>query len=51
MKPHQLQILTASYWEHFKAAKDLAMILPVDSQKRIAVENSLNELQELTKVK
>lgn len=41
----KIEILTASYWEHFKAAKDLAMLHPVEHPKRIAVENALNEIQ------
>lgn len=41
----KLEILTASYWEHFKAAKDLAMLYPVEHPKRIAVEKALNEIQ------
>lgn len=41
----KLEILTASYWEHFKAAKDLAMLHPIEHPKRIAVEKALNEIQ------
>jgi hypothetical protein len=40
-----LGILEASYWEHFKAAKDLALYLPIDHPKRLAVENALNDIQ------
>lgn len=40
-----MEILAASYWEHFKAAKDLALYLPINHPKRIKVEQALNELQ------
>lgn len=41
----ELQILEFNYWEHFKHAKDLAFILPLDNPKRISIEKSLNDLQ------
>lgn len=37
-------ILLASYYAHLSAAKELALILPIDNQRRISVEKSLNEL-------
>lgn len=46
MKEIELQILEYNYWEHFKHAKDLAMVLPVGHPKRLEVEKHLNELQE-----
>lgn len=41
----QLQILQYSYWEHFKAAKDLSLILPITNHRRIAIEKTIDELQ------
>lgn len=41
----ELQILEFNYWEHFKHAKDLALILPLEDLKRISIEKSLNDLQ------
>lgn len=41
----KLLILEFNYWEHFKAAKDLALIYPLHHPKRVAIETSLNELQ------
>jgi hypothetical protein len=41
------EILLLSYWEHFKAAKDLALIYSIEHPKRVAIEN---ELQILTKL-
>lgn len=38
------EILKASYWEHFKVAKDLALILPIDHPKRLKIESELNKL-------
>lgn len=37
-------ILLYNYWEHFKAAKELALILPSSHPKRQALEKSMNEL-------
>lgn len=45
-KAVELQILEYNYWEHFKAAKDMAMVLPLDDPKRKAVEKELNDIQE-----
>lgn len=39
------EILKASYWEHFKFAKELALIYPVDHPKRIKVNMELNNIQ------
>ena len=41
----ELSILEYNYWEHFKHAKDISLILPRDNHKRIEIEKSLNELQ------
>ena len=40
----ELEILQYSYWEHFKAAKDLALILPIDHPKRIELQNAIDSL-------
>lgn len=41
----KLEILKFNYWEHFKHAKDIALILPPEHPRRIEVEKHLNELQ------
>lgn len=41
----KLEILLASHLEHFKAAKELALIHPIEHPKRIAIEKVLNEIQ------
>lgn len=41
----KIEILLASYLEHFKAAKDLALIYPIDNPKRIKIEQELNNIQ------
>lgn len=40
----ELEILQYSYWEHFKAAKDLAFILPVEHPRRLEIEKTANDL-------
>jgi hypothetical protein len=42
----EMTILLLSYWEHFKAAKDLALVYPIDHPKRLAVEKELRILTE-----
>jgi hypothetical protein len=37
-----LNILQASYWEHFKFAKELALYLPVSDKKRVELEIEMN---------
>lgn len=41
----ELEILECSYWEHFKHAKDLALILPIEHPKRKLLETELNNIQ------
>ncbi len=41
------EILNASYWEHFKFAKELALILPIEHPKRIKIESEVNKIQGL----
>jgi hypothetical protein len=38
------EILQASYWEHFKAAKDLALYLEPTHPKRIKIESEMNKM-------
>ena len=40
----EIEILQYNYWEHFKAAKDLALVLPIDHPKRIALQKTIDEL-------
>lgn len=42
----QLQIEKSNHLEHFKHAKDLAMIYPVNHPKRVPVEKELNKITE-----
>ncbi len=41
---HYLHILEANYWEHYKFAKELSFVLPIDHPKRILLEQQLNEM-------
>ncbi len=43
------EILSASYWEHFKFAKELSLILPIEHPKRRLVNKNLNEISESIK--
>ena len=40
----KIEIFEASYWEHFKHAKDLASFLPLEHPKRKLIEVELNRL-------
>lgn len=40
----ELEIEKASHLEHFKHAKDLALIYPVNHPKRVPVEKELNNI-------
>lgn len=40
----KLEILSSNYWEHFKYAKDLALILPLNHPKRIRIQNALDKM-------
>ena len=44
MNNHKLEILNYSYWEHFKYAKDLALILLLKHPKRVRLERELNDM-------
>lgn len=40
------EILEASYWEHYKFAKELAMFLPISHPKRLKIEREMNSILE-----
>jgi len=40
----QKELLLASYYEHLKFAKDLAMFLSINDPKRIKIESAVNEI-------
>ena len=49
---NKIEILEYSYWEHFKALKDISLVLPMTHPKRKKIEKSANEiLEELHKLK
>lgn len=41
----KLQILEYSYWEHFKALKEMSLILPLKHPRRLELESEVNKLQ------
>jgi hypothetical protein len=41
----KLEILEGNYWEHYKFAKDMALVYPIDHPKRVEIEKTLNDLQ------
>jgi len=52
MISNRLQILEYSYLEHFKHAKDLALVLPIEHPKRKEIESELNKIVvEINKLK
>ena len=40
----KLEILELSYWEHFKSAKDMALVYPLNHFRRILVETEMDKL-------
>lgn len=44
MKDIRLEILEGSYLEHFKQAKDFALILPMNNSRRLKIEKEMNEI-------
>lgn len=49
---NELTILQYNYWEHFKAAKDLALVLPIDHPRRKQVDDAMNKISgELNELK
>lgn len=47
----KLEILNGSYWEHFKYAKELALIYPLNHPKRVKIEKEVNIILEQLKNK
>ena len=45
----RLELLKFSYWEHFKMAKDLALVLSIDHPKRKAIEKEVNDISDKIK--
>jgi hypothetical protein len=45
----ELDILNGNYWEHFKKAKDLALIYPPEHEKRVELSIAMQDL--LDKIK
>lgn len=43
------EILKANYWEHFKFAKELALIYPIDHPKRRRIEKHIQEIERSAK--
>lgn len=39
-----IEILKYNYWEHFRAAKELSLILPIDHPRRKIIEAEFNKL-------
>ena len=40
----KIEILEYSYWEHFKAMKDISLILPLTHPKRVKIGNALEDI-------
>lgn len=40
----ELEILEYNYWEHFKYAKDLNLILPLGHKKRVTLKKEMNKM-------
>jgi hypothetical protein len=38
----KLEILQASYWEHYKYSQDMARYLSLNNHKRLEIEKELN---------
>ncbi len=52
MNEIRLEILEYNYWEHFKALKDVSLILPIDHPRRKMLDKATNEiLKEIHKLK
>lgn len=44
MNEISIEILRSNHLEHFKIAKDLSLILPLEHPKRREIEKSMNEI-------
>jgi hypothetical protein len=42
----KVELLEASYWEHYKFAKDLSFIYPIDNPKRLKIESEVNKIRQ-----
>jgi hypothetical protein len=42
---NKLEILEYNYWEHFKALKEMSLILPLKHPRRLELESEVNKLQ------
>lgn len=51
-KQIKIELLEYSYWEHFKFAKDLSLILPLEHPKRKLLDEEITKiLKELNQLK
>lgn len=39
-----LEIQKLNYWEHFKTAKDMALVYPLNDPRRVKIEATMNVL-------
>ncbi len=46
MNQIEIEILTANYWEHFRYAKELSFILPIEHPKRKSLDIEMNKMLE-----
>jgi hypothetical protein len=44
MNDIRFEILNFSYWEHFKAAKDLSLVLPPEHPRRAKIDQDMNDI-------
>lgn len=48
----EVQILQYNYWEHFKALKDISLVLPINHPIRVELEKATNDiLKKIQKLK
>ena len=46
MKEIKIELLRASFSEHFKYAKELGLIVPINNPRRLRIEKEGNKIQE-----
>ncbi|KKN59952.1 hypothetical protein LCGC14_0537020 [marine sediment metagenome] len=46
----EAEILKYSYWEHFKRAKELSLVLPLNHPERVAIEKEMNVMTKALKL-
>lgn len=44
MNSIEIEILEYSYWEHFKASKEISLILPINHPRRKKIEGATNDI-------